>query len=314
MYQWVPFWPRTAALNAVVVNNLYIAELGVCGLIMAMVVGMMVTFCIRYRNGSAASRAGLAQKTWHFEIGWTTATLVAFLVLFVWGASIYIWLYKSPPGDIEIYVVAKQWMWKIQHPGGQREIDALHVPVDKTIRLVMASQDVIHSFFVPAFRIKHDVVPGTYETLWFKATEPGTYKLECTQYCGLQHATMKGEVVVMTPPDYAGWLSAQGVNQSLAQQGEALFREHGCSGCHGLNSTVHAPTLDGLYGSLVHLQDGSVRRADERYIRDCILAPRTFTVAGYPPVMPDFSGQIGEDDLMKLVAYIQSIGSQRVSQ
>jgi cytochrome c oxidase subunit 2 len=314
MDHWVPFWPRTAALNGVVVNNLYIAELGVCGLIMAMVVGMMVTFCVRYRRGSTASRAGRVEKTWHFEIGWTTATLVAFLVLFVWGASIYIWLFKSPPGDIEIYVVAKQWMWKIQHPGGQREIDALHVPVDKTIRLVMASQDVIHSFFVPAFRIKHDVVPGTYETIWFKATKTGAYKLECTQYCGLQHATMKGEVFVMTPADYAQWLTAQGVHQSLAQQGEGLFRQHGCSGCHGLNSTVHAPTLDGLYGSLVHLQDGSVRRADERYIRDCILEPRTFTVVGYPPVMPNFSGQISEDELMKLVAYIQSIGSQKEAQ
>jgi cytochrome c oxidase subunit 2 len=278
---------------------------------MAMVVGMMLTFCIRYRRGSTASRAGRVEKTWHFEIGWTTATLVAFLVLFVWGASIYIWLYKSPPGDIEIYVVGKQWMWKIQHPGGQREIDALHVPVDKTIRLVMASQDVIHSFFVPAFRIKHDVVPGTYETLWFKATKPGTYKLECTQFCGLQHATMKGEVFVMAPADYASWLTEQGIHQSLAQQGEALFRQHGCSGCHGINSTVHAPTLDGLYGSLVHMQDGSVRLADERYLRDCILAPRTFTVAGYPPVMPDFSGQISEEDLMKLVAYIQSIGSRK---
>jgi cytochrome c oxidase subunit 2 len=313
-YHWVPFWPNTAALNAVVVNNLYIAELGICGLIMAMVVGMMATFCLRYRAGSTASRSDLIKKTWHWEIGWTTATLIAFLVLFVWGASIYIWLFKSPPGDIEIYVVAKQWMWKMQHPGGQREIDALHVPVDKTIRLVMASQDVIHSFFVPAFRIKHDVVPGTYETIWFKATEPGDYKLECAQYCGVQHATMKGEIFVMTPANYEQWLTRQGVHQSLAQQGEALFREHGCSGCHGANSTVHAPSLDGLYGGLVHLQDGSVRRADERYIRDCIFEPRTFTVAGYPPIMPDFSGQISEDDLMKLVAYIQSLGSKGEAQ
>jgi cytochrome c oxidase subunit 2 len=314
MYQWIPFWPRTAALNAVVVNNLYIAELGICGAILAMVVGMMVTFCIRYRHGSTASRTGRVEKTWHWEIGWTTATLIGFLVLFVWGASIYIWLYKSPPGDIEIYVVGKQWMWKMQHPGGQREIDALHVPVDKTIRLVLASQDVIHSFFIPAFRIKHDVVPGTYETLWFKATKPGTYKIECTQYCGVQHATMRGEVVVMSSADYEEWLTEEGGHRSLALEGEALFRQHGCSGCHGINSTVHAPTLDGLYGSLVHLEDGSVRQADERYIRDCILAPRTFTVAGYPPVMPDFTGQISEDDLMKVVAYIQSLGSKRALQ
>ncbi len=161
MYHWIPFWPRTAALNAVVVNNLYIAELGICGADPGDGRRHDGDVLHPLSHGSTASRAGRVEKTWHWEIGWTTATLVGFLVLFVWGASIYIWLYKSPPGDIEIYVVGKQWMWKMQHPGGQREIDALHVPVDKTIRLVLASQDVIHSFFIPAFRIKHDVVPGT---------------------------------------------------------------------------------------------------------------------------------------------------------
>jgi cytochrome c oxidase subunit 2 len=201
-------------------------------------------------------------------------------------------------------------MWKIEHPGGQREIDALHVPVDKTIRVVMASEDVIHSFFVPAFRIKRDVVPGTLETIWFKANKTGVFKLECTQFCGLQHATMKGEVDVLSGPDYARWLTEQGVHESLAEQGEAVFRAHGCSGCHSDNSTVHAPSLAGLYGTLVHLQDGSVRLADEAYIRDCILNPRSFVVAGYPPVMPDFSGQLSEDDLVKLVAYIRSLGKQ----
>jgi cytochrome c oxidase subunit 2 len=310
MYSWVPFWPRTAAVNGQVVNALYIAELGVCGLILALVVGLMFWFCLRYRSGSSVSRANPAQKSWVFEIGWTVATLVAFLALFVWGAAIYIWLYQSPRGDLEVYVIGKQWMWKMEHPGGQREIDALHVPVDKTVRLVLTSQDVIHSFFVPAFRIKHDVVPGTYETVWFKATETGTYQLECSEYCGTQHAHMRGEVIVMKPADYARWLADQGVRESLAQQGEALFRDHGCSGCHGANSTVHAPPLEGVYGSLVHLQDGSTVRADERYIRDCILEPRTFTVAGYPPVMPDFSGQLSEDDLLKLVAYVQSLAGK----
>jgi len=310
MYRWIPFWPDTAAVNAVAVNNLYVAELGLSALIMATVFGMMLMFCIRYRQGSAVSRADRVQKTWHFEIGWTTATLGAFLILFVWGAAIYVWLFQVPPSDEEVYVVAKQWMWKTEHPGGQREIDALHVPVDKTIRVVMASEDVIHSFFVPAFRIKHDVVPGTLETIWFKPTKTGTFKLECTQFCGLQHATMQGDVVVLSGPDYARWLTQQGVHESLAEQGEAVFRAHGCSGCHDANSTVHAPPLAGLYGTYVHLQDGSVRLADEAYIRDCILTPRSFTVAGYPPVMPDFSGQLGEDDLMKLVAYIKSLGRQ----
>jgi cytochrome c oxidase subunit 2 len=310
MYRWIPFWPDTAAVNAVAVNNLYIAELGLSALIMATVFGMMLVFCIRYRRGSAASRADRVQKTWHFEIGWTTATLGAFLILFVWGAAIYVWLFKVPPSDEEVYVVAKQWMWKTQHPGGQREINALHVPVDKAIRVVLASEDVIHSFFVPAFRIKHDVVPGTLETIWFKPTKTGTFRLECTQFCGLQHATMQGDVVVLSGPDYARWLTQQGVHESLAAQGAAVFRAHGCSGCHDANSTVPAPSLAGLYGTYVHLQDGSVRLADEAYIRDCIVNPRSFTVAGYPPLMPDFAGQLGEDDLMKLVAYIKSLGKQ----
>jgi cytochrome c oxidase subunit 2 len=318
MYNWIPFWPDTASVNADSVNTLFVAELGLSCLIMVTVVAMMVGFSIRYRKGSDASRADRVQKTWHWEIGWTTATLGAFLVLFVWGAGMYIWLMQSPPGDEEVYVVGKRWMWKVEHPGGQREIDALHVPVDKTIRLVMASEDVIHSFFVPAFRIKHDVVPGTLQTIWFKANKTGTFKLECTQYCGLQHATMGGDVVVMSGPDYARWLTEQGVHGSLAEQGKALFRAHGCSGCHDDNgahpdnSTVHAPSLAGLYSTLVHLQDGSVRRADDAYIRDCILNPRSFTVAGYPPIMPDFSGQLGEDEVLKLVAYIKSLGTKEV--
>ena len=313
MNHWIPFWPDTAAVNAVVVNNLYVAELALSGLIMVTVVAMMLTFCIRYRKGRAASRAGVLRETWRFEIAWTTATLGVFLLLFVWGAQIYLWLYKPPPADEEVYVVGKQWMWKVEHPGGQREIDALHVPVDKTIRLVMASEDVIHSFFIPAFRIKHDVVPGTLETIWFKANKTGVFRLECTQFCGLQHATMQGEVDVMTAPDYARWLTTQGVHESLAEQGAELFRAHGCSGCHGENSTVHAPSLSGLYGTLVHLQDGSVRVADDAYLRDCILNPRSFTVAGYPPVMPDFSGQLQEDELMKLIAFIKSLRNAQES-
>jgi cytochrome c oxidase subunit 2 len=313
MSHWLPFWPLISAKQGVQVDHLIIAEVAVSALTVLIVFAMMVTFSVRYRRGSPASRAHLMEKTWRAEIGWTTATLIGFLALFVWGAGIYIWLYRSPPGDIEIYVVGKQWMWKVQHPGGQREINELHVPAGKVIRLVLASQDVIHSFFIPAFRIKHDVVPGTYETLWFKATETGVYRFECTQYCGEQHATMTGDVVVMTPAAYETWLVDQGVGQSLAEEGEALFRQYGCSGCHGANSTVRAPPLEGLYGSVVHLQDGSVRRADEAYLRDCILEPRSFTVAGYPPVMPDFSGRIGEDDLMKVIAYIQSLAHRSAS-
>ena len=311
MARWVPFWPNTAAVSAMVVNNLFIAELAICFLIMLLVVGLMLGFGVRYRQGSTASRANPIAKTWHWEIGWTAASLVAFLVMFVWGAAVYVWMYQPPKGDIEIYVVGKQWMWKIQHPGGQREIDTLHVPLGKTIRLVLASQDVIHSFYIPAFRLKHDAVPGTYETIWFKATKLGHFRLECSEYCGLDHAKMTGEVIVMTPAEYARWLTDRGVSGTLAQQGRGLFRHFGCSGCHGAGSTVHAPDLDGLYGSLVHLQDGSTVVADERYIRDSILLPNSQVVAGFAPIMPSFAGQIGEDDLMKLIAYIQSLSNTK---
>lgn len=307
MYHWLPFWPRTAAVTGVVVNNLYIAELSLCILILSFVLGLMVTFCVRYHHTSDASRANPIATTWHWEMGWTAASFVAFLVLFAWGASVYVWLLKPPAAALEIFVVGKQWMWKMEHPGGQREIDALHVPVDKTVRLVLTSEDVIHSFFVPAFRVKHDVLPGTYEVLWFKTTKTGAYQIECSQYCGTGHALMRGTVYVMTANAYAHWLTNQGTSSSLAAQGKALFRRYGCSGCHDENSTVHAPSLVGLYGHFVHLQDGTDRRVDATYIRDCLLEPRSFTVAGYPPIMPSFKGELGEDDIIKLIAYIQSM-------
>jgi len=313
--RWVPFWPPTSAASGYRVNTLFIFELALCAAILALVFGLIWVFCIRYRRGSPAVRSGAEAKSWAVEIAWTAATLVCFLGLFVWGAGMYVWLYQPPPlADLELYVVGKQWMWKIEHPGGQREIDALHVPVGKTVRLVLASQDVIHSFFIPAFRLKHDVVPGTLETMWFRPTATGSFALLCAEFCGTQHAHMDGQVVVMEPAAYADWLANQGVSQSLAQQGEGLFRQYGCSGCHGAHSTVRSPPLEGLYGKLVHLSDGSVVRADERYIRDSILLPNKEIVAGYPPVMPSFAGQLGEDEIMKLIAYIQSLKSVKASQ
>jgi cytochrome c oxidase subunit 2 len=175
----------------------------------------------------------------------------------------------------------------------------------------MTSEDVIHSFFVPAFRVKHDVLPGQYETLWFKPTETGRFRIECAQYCGTQHAHMIGDVVVESQADYARWLTTQGVHRSLAQQGEALFRSLGCSGCHGANSTVHAPSLAGIYGRIVYLQNGAERTVDESYLRDCILlGGARIDVAGYQPVMPAFAGKVGEDDVLKLIAYIQSLSNE----
>src|SRR3954451_19470224 len=246
MFAWMPLWPATAAESGQVVNALFVAELVLSVVIVLTVAALMLNFVVRYHHGSGASRAHRVRATWRYEIAWTSATLVAFLVLFVFGAHYYIWLYKSPPADIEVFVVGKQWMWKVQHPGGQREIDEVHVPVGKTVRLVLASEDVIHSFFIPAFRIKRDAVPGTYETVWFRATKPGVYKLECSEFCGTEHYKMRGDIVVMEPAAYAEWLTTRGVHESLAQQGASLFRQYGCSGCNFPRSDVHAPSLVGL--------------------------------------------------------------------
>ncbi|MFO0953856.1 MAG: cupredoxin domain-containing protein [Isosphaeraceae bacterium] len=200
-------------------------------------------------------------------------------------------------------------MWETQHPEGRREINTLHVPVGRPVRLTMTSVDVIHSFYVPAFRVKQDAVPGRYSTMWFEANKTGTYHLFCAEYCGTLHSAMIGKIVVMEPADYQSWLAEGTGSPSMAAEGARLFTRYGCNGCHGKNATVRAPLLDGVFGHAVPLQDGRVVTADERYIRDSILLPKNEVVAGYDPVMPTFEGQIGEGDLLKIIAYIRSIGN-----
>jgi cytochrome c oxidase subunit II len=309
--QWLPFWPTNAAESATVVDTIVFGELGLTVLILCFVFGMVILFCARYRADSRATRVAVGSKSWRIEIGWTSITLAGFFVLFAFGAHAYLFLYRPPArADLELYVIGKQWMWKIQHPGGQREIDAMHVPIHRTVRVILASHDVIHSLFLPEFRVKHDAVPGQFETFWFRPTRLGTYQLECSEFCGTEHAHMIGSVTVMTESDYARWLQDQGVSDSLSQRGAALFRAKGCSSCHSAASTIHAPSLDGLYGSIVHLSDGRAVRADERYIRDCMLLPENERVAGYPPAMPSFAGQLSEEDLIALLAYIKSLPAE----
>ena len=307
----LPFWPPTASGYASQINVLFGALLIVGALTAGLVFFLMLFFANKYRHGSNADRSGTTKKTWRFEVSWTAATLLIFVGLAVWGADIYLHLYNPPANAVQIFVVGKQWMWKAQHPGGQREINALHVPVGQPIRLVLASQDVIHSFFIPALRIKQDVVPGRYETMWFRADKVGRYHLFCAEYCGTDHAHMGGWITVMEPRDFGRWLQAQGGQETLAAQGKDLFRRYGCSGCHEAGGTVRAPRLEGVFGSPVPLSDGSVVVADERYVRDSILDPKAQVAAGYAPVMPTFAGQIGEDDLAKLVAYVESIGPEQ---
>ena len=304
-----------ASVNAGEVDALLFALLLMSLAVLALVFGLIWLYVIRYRTGNTESRGAIGHKTWRTEIGWTTATLVLFFALFVWGADLYVRLY-TPPGDaLKIYVIGKQWMWKVEHDGGQREINALHIPVGRPVQLLMTSEDVIHDFAIPAFRIKHDVLPGRYEALWFDAQTPGSYHLFCTQFCGTDHSSMIGEVVVMTLPDYTRWLSQNGSSDTLVAAGQALFTQYGCSGCHqagriGGGGTVRAPSLNGVYGSPVPLADGSTVFADDQYLRDSILMPAKQLVASYPPVMPSFAGQLGEEDLIKLIAFIKSLAAE----
>lgn len=288
------------------VDALFWAMVALCGSVALGVLIAIVGYSVRYRRGSDADRSGRQAQNTAIELTWTLIPLALFVAAFTWSLVVFAKM-RSPPQDSQtVYVVAKQWMWKAQHPGGQREINALHVPLGEPIRLTMTSEDVIHSFYVPAFRVKQDVLPGRYTQLWFTATQLGNFPLFCAEYCGLDHARMGGNVVVMAPAQYARWLEGHAGPQSLAARGATLFRAHGCNGCHGAHASVRAPDLAGLYGRAVHLSDGSTVIADDRYIRDSILLPKKSPVAGFAPVMPSFSGQLSEDDLLALLAYLKS--------
>jgi cytochrome c oxidase subunit II len=301
-------WPPVASAEAVQVDGIFVALLFIAGAIILLVGMLLLVFGIRFRRGSSARREELPSViSRDVEIGWTAGTVFLALFLFWWAGSVQLAAGQPPADALEVHVVGKQWMWKLRHPSGAREINELHVPIGEPVRLVMTSQDVIHSFYVPAFRVKQDAVPGRYTEAWFRATREGEYHIFCTEFCGTDHAVMGGKVVVMQPADYARWAAAQPEADSLPREGARLFVALGCSGCHAPSSAVHAPGLAGVYGRTVHLADGRAVRADEAYLRDSILQPKRDVVAGYEPIMPSFAGAVDEDELQKLVAYLMQL-------
>jgi cytochrome c oxidase subunit 2 len=311
MQKWIPLWLPGETAHAGAVDVLFIGLLVSAGLVLLLLFVLLLRFAIYYRAGNAwADRDHRVRKSWHWELAWTAATLVAFLGLFFWGAQLFLNLQEPPKDALPVYVVAQQWMWKVQHLGGQREINELHVPLGASVRLIMSSQDVIHSFFIPEFRIKRDVVPGATESLWFQPRRAGIFHLFCAEYCGTDHSRMTGRIMVMEQPAFEQWLARQDVTGSLAEQGGRLFRQFGCSGCHGTGAAVRAPRLEGLYGKPVPLSDGTIEVADERFLRDSILKPRGKIAAGYEPLMPSYEGKVSEDELVPLVAYIKSLADQ----
>jgi len=306
MFDNFPLWPVRAAAGAGNVDALYIFLLTLSAFMCLAIFTMILVFATKYRRRPGVEAEQIEGSS-ALEITWSIVPMGIFMVIFLWGAAIY-FQERTPPRDAtEVYVVAKQWMWKLQHQEGLREINELHVPVGRDVKLIMTSQDVIHSFYVPAFRIEQDVLPGRYTTAWFRATKPGVYHLFCSQYCGTMHSGMIGQVTVMEPAQYEAWLSGGITTGSLAASGDSLFQQLGCSTCHRFDIQGRGPNLVGLFGHPVHLEDGRTVIADENYIRQCILSPHTNIPSGFKPIMPVFQGLVSEEQLTALVAYIKSL-------
>ena len=302
-----PLWPPLASAHAGEIDLLFIALMALVFLLAAPVFVLLIVFAIRYRQGCAVDRTERVNRKLWVEVSWSVIPFALTLVFFFWAAQLYAELQHPPDDALPIDVVARQWMWKTQHPGGQREINELHVPAGRPVHLSMTSEDVIHSLYFPALRIKQDVLPGRTTSLWFEADEPGDYHLLCTEFCGTAHSEMRGRIVVMVPAAYERWLERQPVDLSLAERGRQLYRTLGCSGCHEDSDVVRAPPLEGVFGSPVPLASGEVVVADEAYIRDSILLPQRHVVAGYRPLMPSFQNRISEEQLIQLTAFIKSL-------
>jgi cytochrome c oxidase subunit 2 len=305
-----PLFPDRASAIAGRVDALYLAELAICVFFTILIAVLIIFYAVRYRRGARVDRSNMVTSNLALEAIWIVVPLVISMGIFVAATIIYFQMYRAPADASDIYVVGRQWMWEVRHPGGKGERNELHIPLGKPVKLLMISQDVIHSFFVPVFRVKQDVLPGRYTSMWFQPNRTGKFHLFCAEYCGTKHSGMIGWVVVMDPADYQRWLASGTSEPTMAQEGARLFRSYGCSGCHGVNATVRAPLLDGVFGHPVPLEGGSIVTADEKYIRDSILLPASQVVAGYKPVMPTFQGRIPEDEILKIIAYIKALAKE----
>ena len=303
----LPLFPERASTLAGQVDALYFFGVAIAVFFSLLVAVLVLFFAIRYRRRHA-DEVGKPEKTitW-LEITWSLIPLAILMVMFTWGAQVFFTAFRPPADAIEYFVVGKQWMWKFQHPQGKREINDLHVPVGQPIKLTMTSEDVIHSFFVPAFRVKADVLPGRYTTVWFEATRTGSYRLFCTEYCGAEHSRMGGTVHVMEQADYEAWLARDAPTERRLLSGEELFAKHVCNTCHYPDSNARAPILNGIFGREESMADGSKVLVDDNYLRESILNPTARIVAGYQPLMPTYKGQISEEELIQLIQYIKKL-------
>jgi cytochrome c oxidase subunit 2 len=311
MGQSIQFFPDQASTIAPNVDALYLYLVLVSAFFSVLIAVLVIVFAVKYRRKSDADMPKPIHGGLLLEITWSVIPLGLAMVMFAWGASIFFTESRPPADSMEIYVVGKQWMWKIQHMEGQREINELHIPVNRNIKLTMTSEDVIHDFYVPAFRTKSDVVPGRYTTEWFRATKIGQYHIFCAEYCGTKHSGMIGTVYVMEPQQYDAWLSGGGAQGTLAQRGEALFQQLGCVTCHMADAEHQGrcPNLHNIWGRTQETDKGVVT-VNADYVRESIMFPAAKIVSGYQNIMPTFTGLVTEDGVQQLIEYIKSIGPQ----
>jgi len=311
MRQDLPLFPAAASTGAHQVDAITYVWLVVAAFFSLLIAGLILYFMTRYRRRTPDGVGAATGSPLLLEVAWSAIPLAITLVMFAWGARVFFYIYRPPSNAVEYFAVGKQWMWKFQHPEGNREIDELHVPVGQPVKMIMTSEDVIHSFYVPAFRMKQDVLPGRYTTTWFQADRPGTYHLFCAEYCGTEHSRMIGSIVVMEPTDYQAWLSGAAPGQSIVASGAQLFESLACNTCHrpGPGMAARGPRLEGLFGHQVVLADGRSLVANEDYLRESIVAPAAKVVAGYQPIMPTFQGQVTEEQLVELIAYVKSLSA-----
>ena len=310
MFTNFPLFPQQASAQAASIDAIYFFMVAITAFFSLLIATLVVVFAVKFHRRhkdevGVANHGALA-----LELLWTIIPFLITMVMFVWGAKVFFDFYRPPAGAMEIYIVGKQWMWKAQHMDGQREINELHVPIGRPVKLIMGSEDVIHSFFIPAFRVKADVIPGRYNVLWFTPTVPGRYHLFCAEYCGTKHSGMIGSIVAMEPAAFQTWLGGGNASDSPAQAGEKLFQDLACVSCHRNDAQAQAPQLAGVFGSTVRLQGGATVVADEAYIRESIVTPAAKVVAGFQPIMPPFQGLVSEEQLLQLIAYIRSLATQ----
>jgi cytochrome c oxidase subunit 2 len=307
MGSWNFFFPDAASTIAGEMDALYFFLIAISVFFSVLIGALVFVFAVRYKRKNEEQRAVAFHGSLPLELTWTLIPLGIVVVIFLWSADVYFKVHRVPKDAMQVNVVGKRWMWKIQHMTGQREINELHVPVGVPVKLTLTSEDVIHSFFIPAFRVKKDAVPGRYNTIWFEATKTGRFHLFCAEYCGTKHSGMIGSVVVMEPAHFQAWLSGGGPGVSPVAAGEKLFSELACVTCHRADTGARGPNLEGLFGRPVRLVGGDSVTADEGYLRESIVTPTAKVVEGYQPIMPTFQGIVSEEGLMQLVAYIQSL-------